>query len=99
MFIPVLINKNTLYLLFRDEERGNKITMAYTKIMNKPIWKLLDLSKGSVGHWEPNYDKEWWADTKQLHIFSQKVTQIDGEGVINVAPEPVTVIEVKNLPN
>lgn len=93
----ILINKSTLYLLFRDVERGNKITLAYTKIA-EPNWQLLDLTTESVGQWEPNYDKEWWAEKKQLHIFSQKVTQIDGEGVKEVAPEPVKIIEVKNLP-
>ena len=94
----ILMNKNTLYLLFRDAERGNKITLAYTSI-NKPNWKLLDLTKESVGQWEPNFDKEWWIEKKQLHIFSQKVTQVDGEGVKEAAPEPVKIIEVKSLPH
>lgn len=93
----ILINKNTLYLLFRDAERANKITLAYTDI-NKTNWKLLDLTEEPVGQWEPNYDKEWWAQKKQLHIFSQKVTQADGEGITDVNPEPVKIIEVKNLP-
>ncbi|MXN90780.1 neuraminidase [Flavobacterium sp. Sd200] len=93
----ILINKSTLYLLYRDSERDNKITLASTNI-NKNNWELLDLTNQSVGQWEPNYDKEWWAQQKQLHIFSQKVTQVDGEGVKDVLPEPVTVIEAKNLP-
>jgi hypothetical protein len=93
----ILINKNTLYLLFRDTERGNKITLAYTNTV-KHNWTLIDLTREAVGQWEPNYDKELWASKKQLHIFSQKVTQVDGEGVTTVAPEPVKIIEIKNLP-
>ena len=93
----VLINKAILYLLFRDAERGSKITFAYADL-DKKQWQVKNLTEQSVGDWEPNYDQELWSAKKQLHIFSQKVTQVDGEGLQQVAPQPVNVIEVKNLP-
>jgi len=93
----VLINKAILYLLFRDAERGSKITLAYADL-NKKQWQVKNLTEQSVGEWEPNYDQELWNAKKELHIFSQKVTQVDGEGLQQVAPQPVNVIEVKNLP-
>ncbi|MDR7371364.1 BNR repeat-containing protein [Flavobacterium aquidurense] len=93
----ILVNKSMLYLLFRDEERDNKITLAYTNLENKK-WEIQDLSRFTVGQWEPNLDKELWAAKKQLHIFSQNVSQADGEGLTKTAPQPVQVLELKKLP-
>lgn len=93
----ILVDKSMLYLLFRDEERDNKITLAYADLGNKK-WQLTDLSRFTVGQWEPNLDKELWKEKKQLHIFSQNVSQADGEGLVKVNPEPVQVLEVKKLP-
>jgi hypothetical protein len=93
----ILVNKSMLYLLFRDEERDNKITLAYTNL-DKKQWKLKDVSRFTVGQWEPNFDKELWQEKKQLHIFSQNVSQADGEGLAKVAPQPVKILELKKLP-
>ncbi len=93
----ILVNKSMLYLLFRDEERDNKITLGYTNLEKKQ-WELEDVSRFTVGQWEPNFDKELWQEKKQLHIFSQNVSQADGEGLAKVAPQPVQVIELKKLP-
>lgn len=93
----ILVDKSMLYLLFRDEERENKITLGYTNLQNKD-WKLQDLSRFTVGQWEPNFDKELWEQKKQLHIFLQNVSQADGEGLAKVAPQMVQVLEVQKLP-
>lgn len=93
----ILVDKSMLYLLFRDEERDNKITLGYTNLKNKE-WKLQDISQFTVGQWEPNLDKELWEQKKQLHIFSQNVSQADGEGLAKVAPQMVQVLEVQKLP-
>ena len=93
----ILVDKSMLYLLFRDEERENKITLGYTNLQNKD-WKLQDLSRFTVGQWEPNFDKELWEQKKQLHIFSQNVSQADGEGLAKVAPQMVQVLELQKLP-
>lgn len=94
----ILVNKSMLYLLFRDEERANKITLAYTNL-DKKQWELTDVTDYSVGQWEPNFDKQLWKEKAQLHIFSQNVSQADGEGLENVDPQEVRVIELKKLPN
>lgn len=93
----ILVDKTMLYLLFRDEERDNKITLAYTHLKKKE-WKLQDLSRFTVGQWEPNFDKELWEQKKQLHIFSQNVSQADGEGLAKVPPQMVQVLELEKLP-
>jgi hypothetical protein len=93
----IFVNKSMLYLLFRDEERDNKITLGYTNLENKK-WEIKDLSRFTVGQWEPNFDKELWKDKKQLHVFSQNVSQADGEGLAKVDPQMVEVLEVRELP-
>ena len=93
----ILVHKSMLYLLYRDEERDNKITLAYTNLEKKE-WQLKDVSPFTVGQWEPNFDKELWKQKKELHIFSQNVSQADGEGLAKVAPQPVQVIALKKLP-
>jgi hypothetical protein len=93
----ILVNKSMLYLLFRDEERANKITLAYINL-DKKQWKLIDVTDYSVGQWEPNFDKQLWKEKAQLHIFSQNVSQADGEGLENVDPQEVRIIELKKLP-
>ncbi|MFV8270678.1 BNR repeat-containing protein [Flavobacterium sp. GT2N3] len=88
-----------LYILFRDEERGNKISIAVRNLNDKANWKIVDLTTDSVGQWEPNYDISLWKNKKKLHIFSQNVTQIDGEGLTNTVPSIVSVLQINHLPN
>lgn len=84
-------------ILFRDEERGNKVSLAYGLLNSSSIWKVKDLTQTSVGEWEPNYDIALWKTTKKLHVFIQDVTQIDGEGVVDKASSEVKILKIKNL--
>ncbi len=84
-----------LALVFRDAERGGKVSVATTKNIAAHQWQLRDLTTTAVGSWEPTYDIELWKQKKQLHLFVQQVTQADGEGVLNVVPQMVQVIEYK----
>lgn len=91
----LLVDHGSLYLLFRDVDRGNKITLGSYLFLSEH-WKVDDLTDFSVGQWEPNFDKSLWKQQKKLHIFSQKVSQLDGEGVdVAMAPQAVQVLEVK----
>lgn len=87
-----------LYVLFRDEERGNKISLAYADLTNSENWKVVDLTNTSVGQWEPNYDNMLWEKKNKLQIFLQNVTQIDGEGLAKKAPSMISVLEINSLP-
>ncbi|MTH18106.1 BNR repeat-containing protein [Flavobacterium sp. LC2016-01] len=90
-------NRN-LYLLFRDSERENKVSMTYTNLSNNSEWKIIDLTTASIGEWEPNYDISLWEKQKKLHIFLQNVNQVDGEGLAKSEPTMVRVLEVNHLP-
>jgi len=58
----------TVCLLFRDAERGNKVSAAICDDVEKGTWKILDLTEGSVGSWEPTYDTELWKEKEILEV-------------------------------
>lgn len=84
-----------LYLLFRDEERGEKASVAICKDIKKNKWEISDLTDVSLGSWEPSFDTELWREKGLLHVFIQKVEQVDGEGKADVEPQMVNVLEVE----
>ncbi len=82
-------------LVFRDEERGSRVSVATCRNLSKPSWKVEDLTNFSVGAWEPSFDTELWRKRRRMHLFVQSVIQIDGEGVAQTDPEMVYVLEGK----
>lgn len=94
----IVVNKKNVCLIFRDAERGSKVSMATCHSLDKNKWQIRDLTPSqSVGDWEPSYDTELWGMKKQLHIFVQKVEQVDGEGQANIEPQEVAVMEVEKM--
>jgi hypothetical protein len=91
----VIIAKNKLLLLFRDAERGNKVSAAINSNINFEEWQVVDLNDAAVGSWEPAYDTELWRKKRKLHLFVQHTEQIDGEGKATVPPQPVWILETK----
>jgi hypothetical protein len=82
-------------LIFRDEERGNKVSTAQCTNLAKNRWTLQDLTSTSVGSWEPTYDTELWKEQGHLHLFVEKVEQVDGEGKATLPAQKIEVLEVK----
>lgn len=85
------------YYIFRDAERGSKVSVALNKSLTKNKWTFHDLTDFSVDAWEPSFDTILWEEQQQLHIFVQKTQQGDGEKAIQTAPEPVYVLEVTDF--
>jgi len=88
-------NAQATALIFRDDERGDKVSIAVNNDITKNNWSVSNLSTGSVGAWEPSYDTELWVSKKILDLFIQKVIQVDSEGTANTPSEPVQVLEWK----
>jgi len=87
-----------LCLLFRDADRGSKITLASRDLNTPDSWKVNDLTQETVGDWEPNFDKELFKKTGKLHLFVQRVNQVDGEGLEINKPTPIRILEYNTLP-
>jgi BNR repeat-containing family member len=88
-------NSTAVALIFRDEERGSKVSVAVNKDISLHSWQIEDLSENTVGSWEPTYDTELWKQKKQLHLFVQFTVQKDVEGKASIVPQPVQVMEIK----
>lgn len=80
-------------VVFRDQERGWKVSAYRTENVSKNVWTVRDLSDSSVGLWEPSYDPELWKTRKVLGIFVQKSEQGDGETTVDVPAQPVSILE------
>lgn len=85
----------SVLMVFRDEERGSKVSALTIDKIKKGRWKVYDLTSTSVGSWEPTFDTELWKSHGILNLFVQKVEQIDAEGTANIPPQPVQVLEWK----
>ncbi len=94
-------NKGTLAagLIFRDAERGSKVSIAVCENLQRSDWKVSDLTDYSVGGWEPTLDTELWKDRHLLNLFVQKVTQVDGEGLAHEKPEAAQVLQWRPASN
>jgi hypothetical protein len=80
-------------LIFRDEERGSKVSAALNKNIGNEKWIIVDLMQTSVGSWEPTYDTELWKGKNLLHLFVQLVEQVDGEGKAKIPAQMIKVLE------
>lgn len=89
----VLVNNKKVFLICRDEERANAVTIYRNTDHNLKKWKAVDVLKENFGAWEPSYDTELWKQTKQLHVFVQMNAQGDGEKIVNINMQPVKVLE------
>jgi hypothetical protein len=97
---PLLITKEKgkkvqLYMFFRDQERGNKISVAINSDIRKSKWKIKDLTDFSVGLWEPTFDSELWKNNEILNLFVENVEQGDGETLKELKSQKVSVLQWK----
>ncbi len=91
----IVVNKEKVFVIFRDEECGNRVSAAVSENIKKNIWKVIDLSETEVGMWEPTFDQIFWNQRKELHLFVQKVGQGDGEKLENLPPQMISIMEWK----
>jgi hypothetical protein len=81
------------YLLFRDEGRGNRVSVAICDDLRTGQWRVQDLTSSAVGQWEPTFDGALWRQRRLMHVFVQRAEQRDGEGVAAVPPERAYILE------
>lgn len=93
----ILMDKNdTVYIIYRDAERGNLVSVAKCDDLENNIWTTSDLTSFPVGQWEPTYDSELWKSENKLNLFVQNVGQGDSEMLDDVQPQMISVLEYEN---
>jgi len=85
--------KNKVYMIFRDAERGNRVSIAICDDLQRQKWHFADLTVSSVSSWEPTYDTELWIEKHMLHIFVQNVGQGDSEQLERFPSQLVSILE------
>ena len=90
--------KLKVYIIYRDVEQGDKVSLLHTSDLTTHSWNTLNLTEQSTGSWEPSYDTELWKNKSLLHIFVQRVDQGDGETQGTLHPQEVTILEWKPAP-
>jgi hypothetical protein len=95
IFVDSSGSTDKAYLLYRDEGRGNKVSVAICEDLSNKQWRTADLTSVGVGQWEPSYDLSLWQSQRVLNAFVQRAEQKDAEGINQVPPEMVYVLEWK----
>ena len=92
---PLILIDTTqsLYVIYRDEERGNKVTVSICEDLHRSVWVQQDLTAFPVGMWEPTFDSELWRSSGKLNLFVQNVMQGDAEQLENITPQMISVLE------
>ena len=81
------------YMVFRDMERGDKVSVAICDDLQAREWHIEDVTDTSVTVWEPSYDTEMWKRDHILHLFVQNTEQGDGEKEVDFPPQDVIILE------
>jgi hypothetical protein len=82
-------------LVFRDVERGSKVSMFRTENLARNRWTVSDLTSTSVDSWEPTYDTDLWNASRLLHLYVQRAGQGDGETSVVLEPQAASILEWK----
>ena len=82
------------WYIYRDIERGSKLSIAYSGNIKDGKWKTIDYTDFSLDAWEPTYDTELWRAEKKLHLYVQNSQQGDGEKSIEIDSQPIYVLEI-----
>ena len=90
----IVVQNNEIFYVFRDAERGSKVSLAHVADVADGVWTVSDLTTFPVDAWEPSHDTELWKQRKRLHLFVQHTKQGDGERTVEFEPQPVYVLEL-----
>ena len=89
---PRIVSDGTsAWYIFRDTERGSRVTVARTRRLGEEPWTFTDMTSFSVDAWEPVVDVSLWNSARRLDIFVQTTAQGDGERVAGDAAESTPV--------
>lgn len=82
-------------VIFRDAERGSRVSLAQCDDLADPQWQVRDLTDFTVQFWEPSYDHARWQRDGVLDLYVQNSGQGDAETLQAVEPQTAYVLELK----
>lgn len=91
----ILVDGHKAYILFRDVERGSRVSMYEVDTRDGGKTSVADLTDFPVDAWEPTFDTCLWTYCRRLSVLVQRVGQGDGERLSDMDPQPVSVLDVK----
>lgn len=91
----VISATDRIYLIFRDAERNNKVSIAENQAPFDKEWSIMDYTDPGYNSWEPTYDPHRWTAHETLSLFLQKNLQVDGEGLSERESEDIEVLDVQ----
>ena len=89
----IVVEGGEVFYIFRDEERGSRVSMAHATDVGTSKWTITDLTDFSVDAWEPSHDTELWKKQRKLHLFVQHTRQGNGERTAEIEPQMIYVLE------
>ena len=95
----IVVEDGEIFYIFRDEERGSRVSMAHTADVANGKWIVTDLTDFSVDAWEPSHDTELWKKQRKLNLFVQHTCQGDGERTAEIEPQMIYVLEANTNTN
>lgn len=93
--LVLIDDEDAVYVVFRDEELGNGVSVAVSSDTDRRNWSVLSLLEEDLGAWEPSHDPVMWEREGALHLFIQHVGQGDAETLEDIPPQPVSILEWK----
>lgn len=90
----IVVESGEIYYVFRDEERGSRVSLAHTNDVANGKWVTTDLTDFPVDAWEPSHDTELWKQKRRLQLFVQHTKQGDGEQTVEFEAQPIYVLDV-----
>lgn len=88
--------KARVMVIFRDADRGDRVSLAMTADIAADTWTFRDLTTEAYGYWEPSVDMSRWQRDHVINLFLQKTDQPAGDNVtMQIPPTPVSILEFK----
>jgi hypothetical protein len=67
------------HLVYRDDAEGGRALVSSTQAIGSGRWTQQELTRNSLGAWEPVIDPVQWDRHQQIHLLMQIVQQRDGD--------------------
>ncbi len=91
----IVVSKKDVFVIFRDAERDNKVSIAQNRPPFKKEWTISDYTTAGYDAWKPTLDPWKWKNDQIISLFIQKTTQVDGEGLSDKESASVEVLDLE----